>query len=144
MFDVGIDGTDLHFVISINENGQMVHINSQPTWKTLPESKLGPALLFVTLLNWEVAVGSVDLDMSDGEVRYKTTADFGEATNIKPILKTFMDYHLSCGLRYNKAFIAIKDDDASAETAMEIAGHAKKPEESLEARLRRMLLSQSS
>lgn len=81
--------------------------------------------------------------MSDGEVRYKTMADFGEATNIKPILKTFMDYHLSCGLRYNKAFIAIKEEDASAEKAMEIAGHAKDPAESLEARLR-MLLNQTS
>eukprot|EP00903_Cladosiphon_okamuranus_P006448 g6308.t1 len=77
--------------------------------------------------------------MSDGEVRYKTTADFGEATNIKPILKTFLDYHFSCGVRYNKAFIAIKEDDASAEKAMEIAGHAKGPEEALEARLRQLL-----
>lgn len=71
----------------------------------------------------QVAVGSVDLDMNDGEVRYKTTAEFGEAKNIKPILGTFLDYHFSCGMRYLKAFIAIRDENVSAERAMEIAGH---------------------
>lgn len=71
----------------------------------------------------QLAVGSVDVDMRDGEVRYKTTADFGHASNIKPIVSTFMDFHLSCGLRYLQAFMAIKDCDVNAEKAMEIAGH---------------------
>ncbi|CAM9107326.1 unnamed protein product [Ectocarpus fasciculatus] len=101
----------------------MVHILSQPEWQTMPSSKLAQTLLFVTLLNWEVAVGSVDLDMNDGEVRYKTTAEFGEAKDIKPILTTFLGYHFSCGIRYLKAFIAIRDENVSAERAMEIAGH---------------------
>ncbi|CAM9195525.1 unnamed protein product [Ectocarpus sp. 8 AP-2014] len=123
VFDVGVGGWNAHFSVNINQKGNMVHILSQPEWKTMPSSKLAQTLLFVTLLNWEVAVGSVDLDMNDGEVRYKTTAEFGEAKNIKPILATFLDYHFSCGLRYLKAFIAIRDENVSAERAMEIAGH---------------------
>ncbi|CAN0530254.1 unnamed protein product, partial [Ectocarpus sp. 12 AP-2014] len=71
VFDVGVGGWNAHFNVNINQKGNMVHILSQPEWKTMPSGKLAQTLLFVTLLNWEVAVGSVDLDMNDGEVRYK-------------------------------------------------------------------------
>lgn len=64
----------------------------------------------------------MDIDLSDGEVRFKTSAPFGDAANIRPIVETFMRVHINEAKRYLEGFAAIKDGSANAEDAMRIAG----------------------
>lgn len=66
----------------------------------------------------QLVYGHVDLDESDGEVRYKTSADFGKATDIKPIVQNFMNLHVGAGKTYLKALQAMKDDGASVKSVL--------------------------
>lgn len=70
----------------------------------------------------QLAIGSVDVDLSDGEVKFKTTAPFGNASNIRSVLETFLGIHVDDGKSYLRGFASIKDDNADAEEAMRIAG----------------------
>lgn len=64
----------------------------------------------------------MDVDLSDGEVKFKTTAPFGNASKIRSVLETFLGIHVDDGRSYLRGFAAIKDDNADAEEAMRIAG----------------------
>lgn len=70
----------------------------------------------------QLAVGSVDVDLNDGEIRFKTSAPFGNVVNIQPIFETFMKVHIHEAKKYLEGFAAIKDSNAEAEDAMRIAG----------------------
>ena len=63
------------------------------------------------------------MDMNDGEVRLKTSACFGSADNVRPIIRNFMNFHVDDGKKYLEGFAAIKNDNANSETAMRAAGH---------------------
>lgn len=60
--------------------------------------------------------------MNDGEIRFKTSAPFGNVVNIQPIFETFMKVHVHEAKKYLEGFAAIKDSNADAEDAMRIAG----------------------
>lgn len=64
----------------------------------------------------------MDVDLSDGEVKFKTTAPFGNGSKIRSVLETFLGIHVDDGKSYLRGFAAIKDDNADAEEAMRIAG----------------------
>ena len=70
----------------------------------------------------QLPVGSVEIDLSNGEVRFKTSAPFGNASNIRPVLETLLGIHVDEGKPYLEGFAAIKDDNADAEDAMRVAG----------------------
>lgn len=72
--------------------------------------------------HFQLVIGSVDIDLSDGEVRFKTAVPFGNATNIRPIVEAFMRVHVNDGKRFLEGFVAIRDRNADAEEAMRVAG----------------------
>ena len=49
----------------------------------VPENKRVPAAVYLTYANYGLTIGNFELDMSDGEVRYKTSIDVegGQLTN---------------------------------------------------------------
>lgn len=79
---------------------------------------------FVCFVPPQLNMGSVDMDMDDGEVRFKTSACFGSAENVRPIIANFMNFHVDDGKKYLEGFAAIKNDDANSETAMRAAGYS--------------------
>lgn len=64
----------------------------------------------------------MDVDLRDGKVRFKTSAPFENASNIRSVLETFLEIHVDDGKCYLQGFAAIKDNNADAEDAMRIAG----------------------
>lgn len=85
-------------------------------------------LVLVLLLSLQLNMGSVDMDMDDGEVRFKTSACFGSAENVRPIISNFMNFHVDDGKKYLEGFAAIKNDNADSEAAMLAAGYtAQRP-----------------
>lgn len=60
----------------------------------------------------------MDLDERDGEVRYKTSADFGNARNIESVLEHYMSLHLISGKQYIKILQAMKEDGISVRDAL--------------------------
>ena len=70
----------------------------------------------------QLLIGSVDVNLRDGEVRFKTSTPFENASNIRSVLETFLGIHVDDGKGYLQGFAAIKDNNADAEDAMRIAG----------------------
>jgi hypothetical protein len=62
------------------EDKQFVFYSMCPI--TVPESRLGDAMEFTTRANFGMILGNFELDVSDGEIRYKTSIDVegGELT----------------------------------------------------------------
>lgn len=91
------------------------------------------SLLLTPLASWatntplpssyiQLVCGHVDLDERDGEVRYKTSADFGKAKKIESILEHYMNLHLTSGKQYLRSLKAMKDDGISVRDALSRLG----------------------
>lgn len=65
--------------------------------------------------------GHVDMDVADGEVRYKTVAVFGSAKDIKPVMSHLFELQIRSGNNILKALEAINNVGADVKTAMQIA-----------------------
>lgn len=70
----------------------------------------------------QITYGSLDINFRDGGVRYKTTAAFGTAQNIVPIIQHYMNRHFASGKKYLQGLTAIKENDVDVDTAMGVAG----------------------
>lgn len=72
-----------------------------------PEEKRLQAAEFTARVNYGLVLGNLELDMRDGEVRYKTSADIGAAPFTIELLRSLMQINLSTADRYYPAFAAI-------------------------------------
>jgi hypothetical protein len=72
-----------------------------------PEEKRSLAAEFAARVNYGLVLGNLELDMNDGEVRYKTSADVGAAEFTLPLLRSLMQINLSTADRYYPAFTAL-------------------------------------
>jgi hypothetical protein len=67
----------------------------------VPEDRRGEAATLLARLNWGLPLGAFELDLDDGQVRFRTSIDVGEAELTPALLKpllianlTLMDHHL--------------------------------------------------
>lgn len=65
-------------LIRIQERSQLVAVYGILPF-TIPESHRHAAMLLATQLNYDMMLGNIELDLSDGEIRYKSSLDI-EAT----------------------------------------------------------------
>lgn len=73
----------------------------------------------VTRINYSLLVGNFELDMSDGEIRYKTTADFENVDVSLSVVKNVIYWNISTADRYLPAVMKVLYANLSPETALE-------------------------
>jgi hypothetical protein len=83
-----------------------------------PEEKRQQAAEFTARVNYGLVLGNLELDMNDGEVRYKTSADVGAASLTLPLLRSLMQTNLSTADRYYPAFATLLYANASPADAV--------------------------
>ncbi|HEX9037594.1 MAG TPA: YbjN domain-containing protein [Ktedonobacterales bacterium] len=72
-----------------------------------PEEKRLLAAEFTVRVNYGLVLGNLELDMNDGEVRYKTSVDIAEGRLSLQALRSLMQTNLSTADRYYPAFVAM-------------------------------------
>jgi len=93
---------------------------------TVPEERLDEGARFVTRANWGLTLGNFELDLDDGEIRYKTSADFEGADIPDAMVDHLFLANVITSDRYLPALRAVIDgaDAASAVAAAEATGSA--------------------
>lgn len=72
-----------------------------------PPEKRQQAAEFAARVNYGLVLGNLELDMNDGEVRYKTSADVSSTPFTLPLLRSLMQINLSTSDRYYPAFTSL-------------------------------------
>ena len=72
-----------------------------------PEEKRQQAAEFAARVNYGLVMGNLELDMHDGEVRYKTSADVNSTPFTLPLLRSLMQINLSTADRYYPGFASL-------------------------------------
>jgi hypothetical protein len=72
-----------------------------------PEEKRMLAAEFAARVNYGLVLGNLELDMNDGEVRYKTSVDVAASGFSPDVLRSLMQVNLSTSDRYYPAFTSL-------------------------------------
>lgn len=120
MFDLGLKGKiikKLSFVIDVEEDEYMV-IATSPLGADENDKKMMSSMAeFLCLVNYRLKCGCFDMDMKDGEIRYKV---FVDCSGIMPSLEQIKN-SIYCPAamfkRYKPGIINIILENASAEDA---------------------------
>ncbi len=73
---------------------------------------------FVARVNYGLTIGNMEIDVNDGEVRYKTSADLSVAPFTLPLLRSLMQACLATADRYYPGFTALLYSDITPEQAV--------------------------
>lgn len=85
---------------------------------TVPEAQRTAAIEFVTRANYGMFVGNFEMDLSDGEVRYCTSADVADTGMPPQLFKTNVIQNVLTMDRYLAALKQVAEGDATAADAI--------------------------
>lgn len=83
------------------------------------EDRLMAAMEFVTRANYDMYIGNFEMDLSDGEVRFKASVDFDEAQALAPVVKGVVFMSVLMMDRYFPGLLRVIYGEASAEQAID-------------------------
>lgn len=61
----------------------------------IPEEKVGEIATFITMANYDMHIGNFELDVSDGETRFKTSIDFDQSDAPLTMIRTAISIALA-------------------------------------------------
>jgi hypothetical protein len=100
VFGVSGDNGSWTAVAQAREDARQVAFYSAAP-EHVPEEQRGEAALLLARLNWGLPIGAFELDVDDGQVRFRTSIDVGDGELTPELLKpllianlTLMDHHL--------------------------------------------------
>jgi hypothetical protein len=99
------------------EEAQQVAVYGVVPFAIEAEQRAAAAEL-ITRINFGLVIGNFELDLSDGEVRYKTSLDFEGGRLTEPLLLQLVRSNLSVMEHYLPAFIAVSTRSSSAVDAL--------------------------
>lgn len=73
---------------------------------------------FVARVNYGLALGAMELDMEDGEIRFKMSADVSAAQFSLPLLRSLMQIGIATADRYYPGYLALLNDDLTPREAV--------------------------
>lgn len=74
---------------------------------------------FVARVNYGLALGNMELDVDDGEMRFKTSADVGAAQFSLPLLRSLMQTCIATADRYYPGYTALLYGGVTPQQAVE-------------------------
>ena len=113
------DDTDREWgclAVAIEEADQVMFysVRLQP----VPEERRPAAMEFITRANYGMHVGNFEIDLDDGEVRFKTAMDV-EDTDVSPTLcRNLVEVNLAVMGRYLQGLDAVADEGGSPEEVL--------------------------
>lgn len=84
----------------------------------MPEARRLAAAEFLTRANFGLIIGNFEMDMGDGEVRFKTSIDVDGDRFTTALLRQLVDVNLEMMDKYLPGIIAVIDTDTSPEAAV--------------------------
>ncbi len=90
-----------------------------------PLKKLPAVAEFINRANYGMIIGNFEMDYSDGEIRYKTSADLEDVTISEPLLRNLVYANVLTMDRYFSGLMRVLYADVTAEDAInEVEGGA--------------------
>lgn len=93
----------------------------------VPEAQRQPVIELVTRINYGLNVGNFEMDVNDGEIRYKTSIDVEGGELAPRMVETLLSVNISTTDRY---FPAFADVMYAGLTPAEAVGRIEKPDPS--------------
>lgn len=90
-YGFGDDNCTISTRISFPPDGEII-IYSTPDFK-MPESTRPKTMEFINRKNFASKVGCIEMDIRDGEIRYRTTLRHGEARDVETIIGAMIGLH---------------------------------------------------
>lgn len=105
------------FAQALEERDQFTFYSVAPFTVPLPQRP--EAIEFVTRANYGMFVGNFEMDVRDGEVRYKTSADVADTDMPAMLFKTNVVQNVLTMDRYLAALKAVAEGELTAAEAIE-------------------------
>lgn len=87
--------------------------------REVPADRRDATARLLTLVNYGLIIGNFELDLGDGELRFKTSLDFGADRLSGELLATLIEHNLAAFDRYLPVLdAAIDGEDGTAETML--------------------------
>jgi hypothetical protein len=105
---IPIEGSRERFVLvvqAIEDHGQLAVYGLVPP--EVPEDRRVDAALLVTRINWGLLLGNFELDLDDGEARFKASLDPGGEPVTAALLSPLLLVTIAMLERYTPAFAAL-------------------------------------
>ncbi len=83
-----------------------------------PAERRAEVAEFVARVNYGLALGNMELDVGDGEVRFKMSADVGVAQFSLPLLRSLMQTGIATADRYYPGYTALLYSDITPAQAV--------------------------
>ena len=83
-----------------------------------PTERRVEVIEFVTRVNYGLAMGNMEMDVSDGEVRFKMSADVSVAPFSLPLLRSLMQTCIATADRYYPGYTALLYSDLTPAQAV--------------------------
>jgi len=81
----------------------------------VPEATRDEAARLMSRINWGLALGTFELDLDDGQVRFRTSLDVGEADLTPALVKPLLIANFTLMDRYLPAVLAVASGISAAE-----------------------------
>lgn len=113
------EGDNGHFVValSVREDAQQLAFYAYAP-DTTPEEHLGPMMELVTRANYGLVIGNFELDLADGEVRFKVAVDVEGLEDPTLVVKNHLAAALTTMDQYFPAITAVQSGEAGAAAAL--------------------------
>lgn len=101
----GENGTYICYAQSREEQGQVIFYTICPV--TTPEKRRSAVAEFVTRANYGLIIGNFEMDLDDGEVRFKTSLDAEDAELSRVLIRHLVYANITTIDRYLPGLIAV-------------------------------------
>jgi hypothetical protein len=105
----------------VREASSQVIVHGVVPWP-VPDGRRRPVASYLTLANYGLLIGNFEMDLSDGEVRFKTSLDF-EGCELEPrLVRNLLAVNLRAVERYLPGVVAVVNggDPEAAIAAVEV------------------------
>jgi hypothetical protein len=90
-----------------------------------PDDKRVPAMEFITRANYELVIGNFEMDLSDGEIRYKTSIDVEGDELTSALIRQIVYYNVMTMNKYLPGLMSVLYANVTPEQAIrQIEGKA--------------------
>eukprot|EP00567_Pseudictyota_dubia_P008956 CAMPEP_0197464630 /NCGR_PEP_ID=MMETSP1175-20131217/64121_1 /TAXON_ID=1003142 /ORGANISM="Triceratium dubium, Strain CCMP147" /LENGTH=273 /DNA_ID=CAMNT_0043000613 /DNA_START=166 /DNA_END=990 /DNA_ORIENTATION=+ len=111
------DGSFYNIVFDAREELRQLYVYTIIP-RRVPEDRRAEMAMFVARANFGLAIGNFELDLNDGEVRYKVTIDVEDGTLSCKMVQNMYDSAFAMAERYYDGMMAVCDEGKDAATAV--------------------------
>lgn len=129
-FACGLKGRNasyrLFFDVDEEDSLLMLYLVAQVS---VPEERRSPAAEFFTRANWGLRIGNFELDLRDGEVRYKVSVDVEGGEIVAKMVENMIGAAVSTMDRYFPGLMAVAYAGESPQDAVEAVERGRSDDE---------------